>query len=58
MESSLLGVRCYIVYDDRGLPVFVIGDKDDPILVLEYEAVQVLLGFITDYLIAADEFYN
>lgn len=47
-----------IEYNDHGFPVFVIGDMEYPILVLDYETVQKLLGAITDYLILSDDYYN
>lgn len=50
------------LYDEHGIPRFFITDTDDltvePLVVLDYQAVQQLLGFATDYLITAEDYYE
>lgn len=50
------------LYDEHGIPRFFITDTDDltvePLVVLDYQAVQQLLGFATDYLIIAEDYYE
>lgn len=57
-----MGIHCGTVFNDLGLPLFFITDdeelEDEPLFVFDYHQIQQLLGFITDYLILADEYYE